>query len=109
MTETVLEEAIRITGGDRQRDYSHPLDDWTCTGRLFGALIDRWLRCHHPEVLAPGAVVPDMPAELALLMMEPVKLSREFHQRKRDNAVDGAGYWSCSWEAGEERARRDNL
>ena len=86
--ETILEEAQRI-GANRRADYSHPLDDYTCTAALWSAVLG-------------VAVTP----EQAILCMILVKASRESRQHKRDNLVDMAGYANCLQMAIEERDRR---
>lgn len=74
--ETVLQEANRLVYGDRQADYGHPIEDFTRTGRMWGAILG----------------IPDVdPAKVALCMCA-VKMSRECNRPKRDNAVDLAGY-----------------
>lgn len=75
--ETILEEAQRLVHGDRGGDYGHPIDDFTRTGRLWGAILG-----------LPGPVPP----ETVGLCMAAVKISREVNRPKRDNRVDAAGY-----------------
>lgn len=75
-TESALEEAQRLVHGDRGRDYGHPIDDFTRTGRIWGA------------ILGTGDISP----ELVGLCMIGVKISREVNAPKRDNRVDAAGY-----------------
>lgn len=75
--ETVLEEAQRLIYGDRQASYGHPIEDFTRTGRMWGAILG----------------VPDVPPEKVGLCMVALKISRECHRPKRDNLVDGAGYF----------------
>lgn len=94
--ETVLQEADRLINGDRQASYSNPLDDFTATGRIFAAVLTGFL----------GFEVPDIPAEYVALMMVGVKLSRESRHFKRDNRVDGPGYWGCEDMVIQERQRR---
>lgn len=77
-TEGVLEEAIRITSGDRQASYGPPDQDFRRTAAMWSAIKG----------------VDFEPREVALFMIA-LKLSRETHQRKRDNAVDIAGYAKC--------------
>ena len=91
-TESVLQEAERLINGPRQGAYGHPLDDFTKTGRIWGAILG----------------IPDVPAEKVALMMTGVKISREVHQPGHDNRVDGAGYWGCLDKVVEERNRRKN-
>lgn len=91
--ESVLQEAQRITQGDRAAAYGHPLDGYTRTAALVSAL------------LADKLKEPITAHEMALAMCC-VKLSREMHRQKRDNLVDLAGY---SWVAHailEETERR---
>jgi hypothetical protein len=76
--EDVLQEAFRITRGDRQAQYGPPDQDFQRTATmwnvLFGWNVEPW------QVAAA---------------MVCVKLSRQTHQLKRDNAVDLAGYARC--------------
>lgn len=80
--ETILEEAQRLVHGNRNRgaDYGHPIDDYTRTGRLWGALLG----------------IGDIDPRLCCLMMAAVKLSREVNKHKRDNLTDLAGYAECA-------------
>lgn len=71
-----LEEAQSLVHGDRGDDYGHPIDDFTRTGRMWGAILD----------------LPDVPPEKVGLCMAAVKISREVNKPKRDNRVDLAGY-----------------
>ena len=80
--ETILEEAQRLVHGDRQTDYGHPIEDFTRTGIIWGAIIGH--RQHHEPVT---------PEQVAMCMVG-VKLSRECHHPKRDNRTDGAGYFA---------------
>ena len=73
--ETILEEAARITAGDRQAAYGHPHDDYTRTAALVSAYLG----------------VPVTAAQAAMIVLL-VKVSREAHRPGRDNLVDIAGY-----------------
>ena len=77
--ETILEEAQRLVGGDRNTAYGHPLEDMTRTGRIWAAILG----------------VESITAEQVALCMIGVKLSRECNAPKRDNRVDAAGYAYC--------------
>jgi hypothetical protein len=88
--ETVLQEADRLVVDDRMLDYGHPLDNFTQTGRMWGALLN----------------IDDVSPELVAMMMVAVKLSRETNVPKRDNRVDGAGYLKCLDMVIDERDRR---
>ena len=83
MSETVCQEADRLVIGDRQADYDHPLVDFTRTGRMWGAILEEWAR--DPE--------QPVPPRLVGLCMAALKISREVHKHKRDNLVDGCGYF----------------
>ena len=76
--EDVLEEALRITKGDRNASYGPPDQDFQRTAQMWSAIKG----------------VPFESREVALFMVA-LKLSRETHQRKRDNWVDIAGYARC--------------
>lgn len=91
--QSVLVEAQGLVHGDRNDDYGHPLDDWTRTANTFSALMAHKLK-------------ESLTAEDALLFMVCVKASREVNRPKRDNRVDGAGYFECIDWVVDERARR---
>lgn len=92
--ETILQEAQRLVHGDRNADYGHLIEDYTRTGRMWGAILDGWLR-QQPgfEAIPP---VPDVDPRIGCLMMAAVKLSREVNAPKKDNRVDLAGYAECA-------------
>ena len=77
--ESVLEEAQRLVGGDRNDAYGDPHQDFARVGRLWGAILDR-------EAIDPATVG---------LMLIALKLAREAHIPKRDNLTDIAGYALC--------------
>lgn len=83
--ESILQEAQRLTHGDRNASYGHPLTDYTQTAAIVSALLAAKLR------------EPLTSHEMALVMIC-VKLSREVRVPKRDNLVDAAGY---AWVARE--------
>jgi len=76
--EDILEEALRITKGDRNASYGPPDQDFQRTAQMWSAIKG----------------VEFEAREVALFMIA-LKLSRETHQRKRDNWVDIAGYSRC--------------
>lgn len=91
--ETILQEAQRLVHGNRGADYGHPYHDYRCTGRIWGAQVERWLRT------LPGfenVEIPDLPPGLAVQMMIGMKSSRACHKPKRDSHVDEAGYAECA-------------
>jgi hypothetical protein len=102
--ESVCLTAYNLVRGPRRNDYGHPLDDYTRTGRIWGAILDGWLR--RLGFLDDSHELPPVPPRLACLMMQGVKVSREVNAPKRDNRVDGAGYWDCVQLIVEEEERR---
>lgn len=89
ISESVCSEADRIVASDRNRDYGHPLDDFSKTAGAFAALT--------------GIVLT--PEQVGLFMIC-VKLSRECNRHKRDNLVDIAGYAKTVQNIVEEKERR---
>lgn len=85
MTESILQEAERITSEDRQKDYGHPLDDYRRTAALWSAVLG-----------------VEVTASQAILCMILLKVSRECHKHKRDNLVDMAGYAKCLMQVEEK-------
>ena len=79
-TETILQEAQRLVHGDRGKDYGHPIEDYTRTGRIWGAILG----------------IGDIDPRICCLMMGGVKMSREVNKHKRDNLTDLAGYAECA-------------
>jgi hypothetical protein len=95
--QNILEEANGLINGARQADYGHPIDDFTNTSSYWTT----WLRSK--GYLKDGVELKpeDVPPMMVLL-----KLSRESNRPKRDNKVDGVGYFG-TWEmVEEEQARR---
>lgn len=85
--ETALQEAQRLVHGERGADYGHPIDDYTRTGRIWGAILG----------------IGDIDPRICCLMMAGVKMSREVNLHKRDNLVDLAGYAECAHMVAEKQ------
>lgn len=96
VVESVLEEASRITAGDRQQAYGHPLDDFTMTAALLNA--------RFAGKLAAGErfVAEDVPT--IQRMVKESRLART--PQHRDSIVDIAGYARTQEMCWDERARR---
>lgn len=86
--ETILQEAQRLVHGNRGADYGHPIEDYTRTGRIWGAILG----------------IGDIDPRIACLMMAGVKISREVNKHKRDNLTDLAGYAECASMVAERQA-----
>ena len=82
--EGILQEAIRITSGDRRRDYDHPTPNHQRIADLWNAYLN--LR-KHPE--------DDISALDVSTMMILLKIARAAHTPTRDTYVDIAGYARC--------------
>jgi len=82
--EDILEEALRITSGNRQASYGPPDQDFRRTAGIWSALFG--------DMLRPGVFFEPFHVALAMIGL---KASRQMHQRKRDNWVDLAGYSRC--------------
>lgn len=76
---SVLDEAIELTRGDRNRDYGHPSDDYGRSAAMVSAYLG------HPVT-----------ARQLMGCMILVKMSRQAHTPDHwDSAVDIAGYADC--------------
>jgi len=79
----IIREAYDLVTGDRQDDYSHPLDDYSRTAEIFYAITGIQLS-----------------AEEAILFMVCVKMSRLANELDEgidvpDNTRDAIGYLGC--------------
>jgi hypothetical protein len=91
-TESILDEAKRITEGTRRAEYGAPADDFARAAQMWTGILARKLR--------DGQHVTAMDIPLCMVA---VKLARESHYHKRDNLVDIAGYArTAAMVAGEE-------
>lgn len=80
----ILEEALQITSGDRQASYGPPDQDFRRTADMWTALFR--------SMLQDGVAFEPFHVAQAMILL---KMSRQLHQRKRDNWVDTAGYARC--------------
>lgn len=87
--ETILEEAQRLIVGDRNRTYDHPLDNFERIAAIWSVVLG----------------IKVTPEQVGLCMVG-VKLAREAYMPKRDNLVDGAGYFGTVQMVRDERERR---
>jgi hypothetical protein len=82
--ESICQEAHRIQGGDRQQDYGSPKQNFEDIAHVWTSYL-QVKRAGHPPVDAVDV------AHMMILM----KIVRNNHKPKRDNAVDIAGYAQC--------------
>jgi len=87
--ESILEEAQRIVHGERGENYGHPFEDFSRTAQIWSAILG----------------IEVTPENVALCMVG-LKISREVNRPKRDNIVDGAGYFETLQMVKEERRAR---
>lgn len=80
----ILEEASEITRGSRQAQYGPPDQDFRRTAGMWTALFK--------DMLKDGVEFEPFHIAQAMILL---KMSRQLHQRKRDNWVDTAGYARC--------------
>ena len=90
--ESILEEAKRIVHGERGENYGHPFEDFSRTAQIWSAILGTQIE----------------PEQVALCMIG-LKISREINRPKRDNIVDGAGYFETLDMVKKERSRRKNM
>jgi len=75
--ETILQEAQKCVYGDRQADYGRVTENFQITA-------DFW------SVILSHKVTPEQVG----LCMVALKMARQMYKPKRDNLVDGAGYFA---------------
>jgi hypothetical protein len=90
--ESVLAEALRVTGGSRQENYGHPYVNHERIAILWNAfLLARSLDANGDE----RNPAPELEAEDVATMQILLKIARNMHTPKRDNCTDMAGYARC--------------
>lgn len=87
IAETVLAEAERIVGGDRNDCYGHPRVDFKCIAAMWSAYIHKLFVTGERDSITSRDV-----ANLMILL----KVAREAKRPGRDNLVDIAGYARCA-------------
>ena len=81
--ESIMDEAKEITGNDRMKQYGHPKENFAHIASLWNSYLG------NKGMLATGY----LEAKDVALMMVLFKIAREQAGHKRDNLVDGAGYF----------------
>lgn len=92
---SILQEADAIagSGAERARDYGHPLENHERIAAMWNVQ------------LGPKLTAPIEPREVALMMVS-LKLAREVNTPKRDNLLDGIGYFKCVDEIDKKQAQQ---
>lgn len=90
--ESINEEAERLINGDRNKTYDHPFDNFNRIAKIWSVIFD----------------IEVTPEQVGLAMVG-VKIAREAYKPKRDNLVDGAGYFGTIQMVKDERERRARL
>lgn len=80
----ILLEAYEVTRGDRQNSYGPPDQDFRRTADMWTGLFR--------DMLKDGVSFEPFHVAQAMILL---KMSRQLHQRKRDNWTDTAGYARC--------------
>lgn len=84
-TESIFEEATRITSKDRQKRYGPPRNNLANTASLWTAFLNRKY----------GAEFVLTARDVALLQIL-LKISRDANKPSRENLVDICGYVACA-------------
>lgn len=92
----ILDTAKLLTAVERQADYGHPIEDFTCAGNIISNIIKR--RTGHDISITP---------DLIPLFMIAIKLSRESNKHKLDNLIDIAGYARTAQMVQERMVKED--
>jgi hypothetical protein len=87
----IAEEAVSIVQNDRHDAYGHPLDNFTRIAKMWSAILGT-----------------EVDYQQVALMLQALKISRHVNTPKRDNRVDGIGYWVALDMAMTEESRRAN-
>jgi hypothetical protein len=87
--ESILSEAERIVNGDRQADYSDPVENFK-----------------HIAAIASAIRKKELTSEDCAVVLMAVKLARENFKHKRDNLVDLAGYTEILYRIKESEVTR---
>jgi hypothetical protein len=82
--ESILEEAARVTSGDRRRDYDHATPNHARIANLWNSYL----------ISRADRVAMISPLDVATMMIL-LKIARACHTPTRDSYVDIAGYAKC--------------
>jgi hypothetical protein len=85
MSTNILEEASKVTSGDKRRDYDSATKNHERIAKLWNTYLDI-----RKEPTGP------ITAENVAWMMVMLKIARNEHTAKPDNYVDAAGYIRCA-------------
>lgn len=88
---SILEEAQEAVYGDRQADYGSVRENFSNIAKLWSVILKKRVT----------------PEQVGLCMVQ-VKVARQLHKPKRDNLVDGAGYFATISKMEEESKELEN-
>jgi len=94
VTETVLQEAERLTSSDRNKHYGHPRDNFTNTAAMWTAYLRGARKLRDGEEITGRDFG---------WMQTLCKAARDANLPKRDNLTDGCGYLRCVERLDEPR------
>lgn len=85
---TILEEAQKVVYGDRQDDYGTVTENFNTIAKLWSVVLKT-----------------DVTPEQVGLCMVQLKVARQMYKPKRDNLVDGAGYFATIEKMENEKTK----
>lgn len=96
-SESVLQEADKIVGGARQKDYGHPIDNFGRVAELVNAYLT-----------AVTAVFTKLTEEQVVDLLILLKIARLMNGHHTDSVMDIAGYAKVRFMITDERKKRES-
>lgn len=89
---TILEEAQKAVYGDRQEDYGSVTENFDTIAQLWSIVLKT-----------------KVTAEQVGICMVQVKVARQMFKKKRDNLIDGAGYFATLQKMEDEKNTNNEI